>query len=207
MIASPSGSYFSADKVHALIEREDCRAAPGGTGAVKTSGNYGGSIKSAISARDLGYQQTLWLDARHQKYVEEFSGMNMFAVIDNELHTPSLNCSILPGVTRDSVINLARSLNYKVVERKLDVDLLIEQIKSGECTEVFACGTAAIITPVTALGESDGTLYKLVDSEHTVANQLRKRLLEIQMGTGEDRFEWGYEVSPDLSSQPRTAEL
>lgn len=193
-IASPSGSYFSASEVHALIEREDCRAAPGGTGAVKTAGNYGGSIQSAIKARDLGYQQTLWLDARYQKYIEEFSGMNMFAVIDGQLFTPKLSDSILPGITRDSTIELARSLGYKVQEEKIEIDDLIGKIQSGQCTEIFACGTAAIITPLTALGEKDGLRYTLPQEGFPVANKLRNALLDLQLGMSQDDFGWCYEV-------------
>ncbi|SMF13992.1 branched-chain amino acid aminotransferase [Pseudobacteriovorax antillogorgiicola] len=205
LIASPSGSYFAGGDVHALIERSDCRAAPGGTGSVKTAGNYGGSIKSAIHARSMGYQQTLWLDARHQKFVEEFSGMNMFAVRDGILYTPELNSTILPGITRDSVIKLARSLGYDVREEAIDIDELVSDIKSGICSELFACGTAAIITPVAALGEYDGTLYTLQNTASPVAMTLRTRLLEIQIGLADDPFHWSQVVAPKARTSETSA--
>ncbi len=207
VLASPSGSYFSSERVVALVERDDCRAAPGGTGAVKTSGNYGGSIKSAINARNLGFQQTLWLDPRHNRFVEEFSGMNFFAVIDGELHTPALKNTILPGITRDSILLLASSLGIKVHEREIDVDELINQIKSKRCTEVFACGTAAVITPVAGLGEKTGEIYELSESTGPVSARLKKALLNIQYGIEEDPFAWCEELIPQDEYQEAQSSL
>ena len=180
VITSPSGAYFSSDKVSVLIERSDCRAAPGGTGAAKVAGNYGGSIKSAIAAKELGYHQTLWLDASQHKYIEELSGMNFFAMIDNELYTPSLTDSILAGVTRDSLLKLAELEGIKTHEVPMDINELINKIKEENCTELFACGTAAVLTPIAELGEADGTRYPLKHAYGPVSKKLRETLVGIQ---------------------------
>lgn len=180
VIATPSGKYFAPGKVHVLIERHDCRAAPGGTGAAKAAGNYAASLPSLLRSGAKNYQQNMWLDARNMKYIEELSGMNFFAVIDGELHTPALTDSILPGITRSSVIALARELGFVVHERPLAVDDVITDLKSGRCREMFACGTAAVVTPVAALGEEDGTLYPAPEEFGPVSQQIRQRLVAIQ---------------------------
>ena len=190
LIASPSGSYFETSKVSALIERDFCRAAPGGTGAAKVAGNYGASIQSSIQAKKLGYQQNLWLDANEKKYVEEFSGMNFFAVIRDKLYTPKLGSTILPGITRDSITKLARKKGFTVEESHIDIDQLISQIQSGDCTEIFACGTAAIITPVAELGEQNGERYQLKHQFGPVAKVLRTALMNIQTGRTPCSFDW-----------------
>lgn len=193
VMACPSSEYFTSDKVVALIDRMDCRAAPGGTGLVKAAGNYGGSFRSGLKAKSLGFQQTLWLDALEKKYIEEFSGMNMFALINGELVTPELTDTILPGITRDAVISIARSEGISVTERKLAVDELISAIGDGVCTEIFACGTAAVINPIAELGEADGTRYPLSYShQDQLWKRLRKRLTDLQTGLGEDP--WGFRV-------------
>jgi branched-chain amino acid aminotransferase len=195
VIASPSGAYFAADNVSVLIERNDCRAAPGGTGAAKAAGNYGASIQSAMKAKKLGYHQTLWLDASNHKNIEELSGMNFFAVVDGELYTPKLTDTILAGITRDSLIELARAEGYKVHEVTLEVDDLIEKIKAGSCSELFACGTAAVITPVAELGEVDGTRYKVEHSYGPVSKKLRERLTGIQEKGDSAPEGWVYKVN------------
>ena len=184
VVASPSGAYFNAAKVTALIERQDCRAAPGGTGAYKVAGNYGASIRSSIKAANLGCQQTLWLDAIQKSYVEELSAMNFFAVIDGDLHTPGLTDTILSGITRDCVIQMAKSHQLRVVEAPLIIADLIAAIKSGLCTEIFGSGTAVVVSPVHALAEEDGTVYDLpmVAPEHSLALKLRQELIDIQTG-------------------------
>ncbi len=198
IIASPSGAYFSSDKVSVLVERKDCRAAPGGTGAAKVAGNYGGSIKSAIAAKALGYDQTLWLDAANRRYIEELSGMNFFAVVDGELFTPELTDSILPGVTRKSILELAHLSGYKTHEIRMDVDELIANIKSGACSELFACGTAAVLTPIAELGELDGTRYPVANSYGPVSRQLRETLVSIQEAGADAPEGWIYQISRNL---------
>jgi branched-chain amino acid aminotransferase len=137
----------------------------------------------------------LWLDAVEHRFVQELSGMNVFAVIDGELHTPALDGAILPGITRDSVITLARSLDIGIRERALAIDELLRQIGSGECTEVFATGTGAIVNPIGALIEDDGRehLPRQVD---VMAARLRERLLAIQERRAPDPFGWTRDVAP-----------
>lgn len=196
VIASPSASYFSPGGLSVLIERHGARAFPGGTGFAKAGGNYAASLLAAIKTKQLGFVQTLWLDGRDKKHIEEMSGMNFFAVINKELHTPALNDSILDGITRKSIITLARDAGIKVVERKMDIDELIEDIKAQRCTEAFACGTAAIIAPIDYLAEETGERYPLLHHEGKMALDLREQLLSIQEGRAEDRYKWVMSVEP-----------
>ncbi len=197
VIASPSGAYFGNDTgLSVLIERENSRAFPGGTGFAKTGGNYAASLLSSIKAKQHGFVQTLWLDGRDKKYIEEMSGMNFFAVINGELHTPELNDSILDGITRKSLITLARDLGIKVFERKMVIEELIADIKAGRCTEAFACGTAAIITPINYLAEITDERYPLAHPEGKMGMELREKLLAIQEGRSPDSYEWVMAIEP-----------
>ena len=196
VIASPSGSYFSTGGLSVFIERHGARAFPGGTGYAKAGGNYAASLQSAIKTKQLGFVQTLWLDGRDKKYIEEMSGMNFFAVINNELHTPEINDSILEGITRKSIITLANEAGIKVVERKMDINHLIEDIKAERCTEAFACGTAAIIAPIDYLAEETGERFPLKDHEGKISLKLRESLLAIQEGRSPDKFKWIVSVEP-----------
>lgn len=198
VMACPSSEYFATDKVAALIDRSDCRAAPGGTGLVKAAGNYGGSFRSGLKAKSLGFQQTLWLDAIEKKYIEEFSGMNMFALIKDELVTPELTDTILPGITRDAIMTIARSEGIRVTAKKLAIDELISQIKEGTCTEIFACGTAAVISPIAELGEADGTRYSLPYSHQNLLwKRLRTSLTNLQTGVSEDQWDFRKKVAQE----------
>ncbi|MFZ4714566.1 MAG: branched-chain amino acid aminotransferase [Bacteriovoracaceae bacterium] len=179
IVASPSGSYFKQENVKVFIERNFTRAAPGGMGSAKTGGNYAGSLIADKINREKGFHQTMWLDAVSRTYVEEMSGMNFFAVVKGELYTPPLSNTILAGITRDSVLILAREMGIKTHEEKINVNTLRSQIRFGECTEAFICGTAAIITPIESL--TDGNeVYNLRDATGLVANQLRSQMLAIQ---------------------------
>lgn len=192
VIASPVEAYATAP-MRVMIERSDVRAARGGVGAAKTGGNYAASLRSTTTAVANGYNVSLWLDPVTRKNIEELSGMNVFAVINGALHTPVLNDSILPGITRDSVIKLARHKGYEVIEREMAIDDLLADIKAGRCTEVFACGTAAIVNPIAVFGEADGSAVEL-PSGRTVAAELRQGLLDIQEGRAADPFGWIEEV-------------
>lgn len=196
VVASPSGSYFNAGTLKVLIEREATRAAPGGTGAAKTGGNYAASLISAQKVQKLGYSQTLWLDAREHRKIEEMSGMNFFAVINGVLTTPALTDSILEGITRKSILQLAVAEGYKISEESMDIGKLTEQILSGECTEAFACGTAAIITPIASLHEADGTSYSFKDSSGKLGTVLKGRLLDIQEGRSPGPDGWMRTIHP-----------
>ncbi len=193
VIASPSEALVTGT-LRVVVEREGTRAARGGTGDVKVSGNYGASLQSTMAASNSGFNQPLWLDAGEHKYIEELSVMNFFAMIDGELYTPALDGTILPGITRDSVICLARDLGIPVREGKLEIDILLERIRSKQCTEAFACGTAVVIGPISAIGEKDGTIYELPEVSESIAHKLRRELLDIQEGRVADRFNWLYSV-------------
>ncbi len=188
VIANPAEVY-SAGPMRVSIERDDSRASPGGTGTAKTGGNYAASLRATQVASERGYTVALWLDAGTRQLIQELSGMNLFAVIDGTLHTPLLDGSILEGITRDSLLTLARARGLTVVERPMRIDELLEQIRSGVCTEVFACGTAAIVSPIELLGERDGTEYRPRDVD-VVAASLREGLLAIQERRVEDPFGW-----------------
>ncbi len=191
VIASPSDALITGS-LRVVVERDGTRASTGGTGNVKASGNYGASLLSSMAAMDSGFDQPLWLDAREQKYIEELSAMNFFAVIDGELHTPGTGGTILPGVTRDSVIALAGDLGIPVREGKIAIDTLLQQIRLKRCTEAFACGTAAVVAPISVIGEKDGAMHELPEDSGPVANRLRDELLDIQEGRAPDRFNWLY---------------
>lgn len=196
VIASPSGSYFSGAGLSVYIERENARAFPGGTGFAKTGGNYAAGLAAAIKTKNLGFVQTLWLDAVEKKYIEEMSGMNVFVVINNELQTSVLGDTVLDGITRKSIMTLAADLGYKVVEKKIAIDELLADIKSGKCTEAFACGTAAIITPINYFGEENGDRYPLHYPDGKISTELRERLLAIQEGRAADQYKWVTLVEP-----------
>jgi branched-chain amino acid aminotransferase len=194
VIANPSEAY-AAGAMKVLIERDQVRAAVGGVGRAKTGANYAASLLASTRAVKSGYAVALWLDPQTRRNIEELSGMNLFAVFGEELHTPALNDSILPGVTRDSLIVLARESGRQVVERAMPIDDLLRQISSGECAEVFACGTAAIVCPISVIGDADGREYRpaVVDRE---ARALRERLLAIQERRASDPYGWIREVAP-----------
>ncbi len=197
VIASPSQAIHT-DSMRVLIEREMIRASRGGTGAAKTGGNYASSFASRQIALEKGFDQCLWLDAQNHQSIEELSVMNFFAVIDGDLHTPALTGSLLPGITRDSIIQLAKLMGLKVIEEAINIDLLIGQIKSGQCSEAFCCGTGVILSPIKELGEHDGSCYQLARPEGDLSCQLRTKLIDIQERRAEDRFGWIETVPPQF---------
>ncbi len=189
VIASPSQAYH-AGSMSLLIERTESRVAGGGIGAAKVGGNYACALQSASRCAELGYDLTLWLDPHKRRNIEELSGMNFFAVVDGRLLTPVLTDSILAGITRDSIIQLARAQGLIVEEMPIVIDELLDWIESGHCSECFACGTAAIVTPIQELGEADGTRYALPPWDGELTTFLRTALLDIQEGRAEDSFGW-----------------
>ena len=192
IILSPVGAYFKGgfSAARILVEEEFSRAAKGGTGFTKACGNYGASLRAGEKAVEGGYDQVLWLDSCHHKYVEEVGSMNIFFVIDGKLVTPALQGSILPGITRDSTIILARDLGYEVEERLVSIDEIIEGIETGRVQEVFGTGTACVISPVGVLGYK-GRDYVIGDGDvGSITRRLYEELTSIQYGTDEDRFGW-----------------
>jgi branched-chain amino acid aminotransferase len=205
VIANPVEVYASG-AMRVAIERADVRAAVGGVGAAKAAANYAASLRASSAAVARGMTVALWLDARDQQWIQELSGMNLFAVIDGELHTPALDGAILPGITRDSLLTLARHLGFKVIERRMAIDELLSQIESGRCSELFACGTAAIVSPIEVLaeqrrpaagGEEPGPQREYVPKDlDVVAARLREALLAIQERRAPDVFGWTRDVAP-----------
>lgn len=191
VIGSPSGQYFADQAVQVMIERTFYRAASlGGTGAVKTAGNYACSLLSDQKAKRAGYHQSLWLDSKTGKHVEEMTGMNFFVVREGKLVTPPLSNSILAGITRDTLFYLAKDLQLEVSEQALHIDEVIGEIESGKIEECFICGTAAGVTPVKLLGEEDGKRYPLAATNGPVTQLLRKTLAEAQRGQRPLPEEW-----------------
>jgi branched-chain amino acid aminotransferase len=196
VIAAPVGNYFSGSDVEVYIERKNVRATPGGTGCAKAGGNYAASLLASRKAKNLGYEQTLWLDATHHRYVEELSGMNIFFVVDDELWTPEITDSILRGITRDSIVKLASTMNIKVKETRVDIDQILSFIKSGRCTEAFACGTAAVLAPIKTFGEENGERTIFPEKKEKLSMKLREKLLNIQTGAEQGPEGWVEKIEP-----------
>ncbi len=192
IILSPSGAYYASGlaPVGIWIEDEYVRAVRGGIGFAKTGGNYAASLAAQVKAHDDGYSQVLWLDGVERKYIEEVGAMNIFFKISGRIVTPMLNGSILPGITRDSVINLCKSWGMTVEERKVSVDELIEAQKTGALEEVFGSGTAAVISPVGKLRYIDDVMIIGDGSIGPVSQKLYDTVTGIQNGTAEDPFGW-----------------
>jgi branched-chain amino acid aminotransferase len=192
VILSPVGAYYPQgfNPVKIYVTDKYVRAVRGGVGEVKTAGNYAASIMAALEAQQKGYTQVLWLDAVERKYVEEIGTSNIFFLIDGELVTPALSGSILPGITRDSVIKLAHSWGIRVNERPIAIDEVLAKIASGSLQEVFASGTAAVISPVGALSFKGREFA--INGERTgpLAQRLFDELQGIQFGTRPDPFGW-----------------
>lgn len=193
VITSPVGAYFSGGvrPVDIWITTEYSRAGRGGTGAAKCGGNYASSLLAQQQAYDQGCSQVLFADAAEQRYLEELGGMNVFLVTaDGELHTPELSGSILEGITRDAILELAPELGLTPVERKIGLDEALAAIADGSVTEVFACGTAAVITPI-GLFKGDGRETVQVANpmgEKTLA--LRNHITDVQYGRRDDTHGW-----------------
>lgn len=192
IILSPSGAYYASGlaPVGIWIEDDYVRAVRGGIGFAKTGGNYAASLAAQVKAHDGGYSQVLWLDGVERKYIEEVGAMNIFFKIDGKVVTPALSGSILPGITRNSVITLCKSWGYDVEERKISVDELIEAQKTGKLEEVFGTGTAAVISPVGTLRYKDDVMTIGDGSIGELSQRLYDAVTGIQNGTVEDEFGW-----------------
>ncbi|WNG41370.1 branched-chain amino acid aminotransferase [Archangium minus] len=192
VILSPVGSYFAggAETVRIWVEQEHTRAAPGGLGGAKAAANYAAGLKASVEAKKRGYAQVLWLDALEHQYIEEVGTMNLFVRIGDEIITPPLDGTFLPGITRESVLTLLRDWGMKVSERKLAISELREAHKKGELREVFGTGTAAVISPVGGLGFQDGELRIGDGKVGEVSQRLYETVTGIQNGTLPDRHGW-----------------
>ncbi len=196
IILSPVGAYYAAglNPVKISIENQDVRAVRGGTGYAKCGGNYAASLRAGKRAEEKGFSQVLWLDGVERKYIEEVGAMNVMFKIDGEIVTPALTGSVLPGITRKSIIEILKDWGYNVTERLISVDELIEASDNGKLEEAWGTGTAAVVSPI-------GHLY-YDDVDHEVSNnqigELTQRLYDeltgIQWGIREDKREWCLKV-------------
>ncbi|KMY54180.1 branched-chain amino acid aminotransferase [Bacillus sp. FJAT-27231] len=196
IILSPVGAYYKEGihPVKILVESEFVRAVAGGTGEAKTAGNYASSLKAQEIADGKGYTQVLWLDGLEKKYIEEVGSMNVFFKINGEIITPALNGSILEGVTRNSVIELLKSWDLPVTERRLAMEEIREAYKSGQLEEAFGTGTAAVISPIGELLWNDEKMVINEGATGPIAKKLYSTITGIQNGKEQDPFNWTVEV-------------
>lgn len=189
IILSPVGPYYSTP-VKVKIETHFTRATQGGTGYAKAGGNYGGALYPAKLAQDQGYHQLLWTDGKSHEYIEESGTMNVMFVIDDTLVTPALSDSILAGITRDSVLKLARAWNMNVEERKVSVKEIVEAAQNGRLKEAFGAGTAATIAHIELIGFEGKDYYLPPVTERKFANKVYHELEGIKRGSRPDPFGW-----------------
>ena len=189
---APSGAYF-AGELRVLIEEKYSRSANGGVGFAKAGGNYAGQFYPTQLAIEKGYQQVIWTDDTTHEYIEEAGAMNIFVRINDTLITGPTSDRILDGITRKSIIELAKSEGIAVEVRKIMVSEVVEAATDGSLKEMFGAGTAAVISPISGFGYRD-TDYKLPKLDDTYANYLKKRITDIQTNKSDDPFGWRYEV-------------
>lgn len=192
IIMSPVGSYYKEgiNPVKIMVEQEYVRAAKGGTGEAKTSGNYASSLLASEIAEKKGYSQSLWLDGRERKYIEEVGSMNIFFKINGTVITPALNGSILAGITRDSMIHVLQSRNIPVEERAVSIDEVVAAYEDGTLEEVFGTGTAAVISPVGELTYGEQNMVINGGGIGALTQELYDTLTGIQTGKLDDPFGW-----------------
>lgn len=193
VIASPVGPYFSSgvQPISIWVAQDYHRAGPGGTGAAKCGGNYAASLLPQQEAAQHGYDQVLFVDAATNTRIDELGGMNVFAVYqDGTVRTPRLSGDILPGITRSSIIELLQAEGQRVEEETMLLDELLADIDSGNVTELFACGTAAVINPIGKLGNKDFTSIVGDGGAGELTMQIRQHVTDIQYGRREDTFGW-----------------
>lgn len=196
ILLSPVGAYYpeGVNPVKIYVEDEYVRAAKGGTGFTKCGGNYAASIAAQVKAEKLGYTQVLWLDGVERKYVEEVGTMNAMFIIDYKIVTAPCDGTVLPGVTRDSVIQLLKSWGYVVEERHLSIEELMEAGRNGSLQEAFGTGTAAVISPIGKLNYKGESITINDFQTGEITQRLYDTLTGIQWGQLEDTFHWTYEV-------------
>lgn len=193
IIASPVGAYYN-HPLKVRVEKKYFRAVEGGVGSVKASGNYSRSLYPAALAKAEGYDQLIWTDGREHKYVEESGTMNLMFVIGNKLVTPTLGDTILPGITRDSVLQIARDWGMVVEERKIEVAEIVEALEKGILLEAFGTGTAATIAQIAEIG-NDGIDYKLsLTTDQSFSKRVGLELDNIRRGRVVDKHNWIYKV-------------
>lgn len=192
IICSPVGAYYKEgiNPVKIAVENEYVRAVPGGTGEAKTGGNYAASLIAQVKSSELGYSQVLWLDGVERKYIEEVGSMNVFFKINGEIITPALNGSILPGITRDSIIQVLKHWNLPVVERRISIEEIFAAHEQGKLEEAFGTGTAAVISPIGELYWNNKKIVINNGETGELSTKLYDTLTGIQTGELEDPFGW-----------------
>lgn len=183
-----------AKPIKVKVETNYIRAAKGGTGFVKCGGNYGGAFYPTKLARQEGYDQVLWTDAKENKFIEESAMMNVMFVINDTLITPPLSDSILDGVTRDSLLTLANDLGYKTEERPVAIDELEKAFHNKTITEAFGAGTAAVVAPIQTIQMNDSDFHLPAYSGESVSNRLKQKLEKIRAGMEDDVHSWNYTI-------------
>ena len=199
LIATPAAAYFNAAKaVTVWISTEYVRAALGGTGEAKCGGNYAASLLAQKQAAQEGCDQVAYIDAVERKWVEEMGGMNLYFIKGSgkaaKIMTPKLTGTLLPGITRDSILTLANDLGYKTEETMISIDDWRDGVKSGEITEIFACGTAAVVSAVGAAKSVHGTWQTGDGNPGVITNEIRAALLGIQHGSAPDKYGWNKRI-------------
>ena len=197
IILCPVGAYYPEgfNPVKILVEKEHVRAVPGGTGEAKTLGNYAASLLAGQKAHDAGFTQVLWLDGVERRYIEEVGSMNIFFVIGGEVISPALQGSILPGITRDTVLQLGRMWGLKVSERRIGIDEVLKAQGTGKLQEVFGSGTAAVISPVGQIKYADRLTTVGDGRVGPLAQRFYKAITDIQYGRADDPKGWVVPVS------------
>jgi len=197
IILSPVGAYYAAgfNPVNIMVEDKFVRAVPGGVGEAKTPANYAASLRAAVEAKKAGYAQTLWLDGIERKYIEEVGAMNIFFKINGELITPALSGSILGGITRKTVLEIAKDWGLKATERRITIEEVFEAHANGQLEEVFGSGTAAVISPVGELSWKGEKIVINGNKTGELAQKLFDYVTSLQYGKAKDKFGWVEKVA------------
>lgn len=193
IIASPAGKYYS-EPLKVYFETHYSRATKGGVGNAKAAGNYGASMFPSQIAKNKGYHQVIWTDSVEHKYIEEAGVMNVMFLIDNTLVTPQLSDTKLPGITRHSVLSIARDWNVKVEERPISIDEVIEAHQAGKLQEAFGTGTAATIAHIKTIGHKDKDYHLADTTPEFLSSRISEELGNIKYGTATDKFGWIHKV-------------
>ena len=192
IICSPASAYYF-NPLSVLIEDTYIRAAKGGVGYAKAAGNYAGSFYPTTLAIEKGYDQIIWTDSVNHKLIEEAGTMNIFFRINDKLITPKLTDTMLDGVTRKSIITVAKDIGIKVEERDIEVSEIIQEYENGNLNEVFGAGTAAVIAPIISFGYKEKK-YTIKDSDNPYGTIIKKKITDIQNNLCEDKYGWRYQV-------------
>jgi branched-chain amino acid aminotransferase len=197
IMTGPVGPYYTKP-VRLIVEKEYIRAAHGGVGEAKTAGNYAASLLPAQLAKQKGYDQVMWMDAKEFKYIQEAGTMNLVFVIDNVVVTPIANGTILKGITLDTFKNILKSKNIPLEERLLTIDEVVEAYKAGKLQEVFGAGTAAVVSHVSEITYNDFTMTLAPVEQRKIGNMLYDEINGLRNGTVEDTFGWLHPVESKM---------